>query len=68
MNVVNVKKKGVGSMEINIGDYIEGHKIVCIEKDPFVRNQYYVETDAIEKDAFGDMWKVAYHIRKGESK
>ena len=53
-------------MEINVGDYIEGHKIIKIEKDPFVKNQMYVETDEIETDFLGNISQIAFHIRKGE--
>lgn len=55
-------------MEINIGDYIEGHKITSIDKDPFVKNQMYIGTDDMESDAWGNKSIIAYHIRKGESK
>lgn len=55
-------------MEINVGDYIEGHKITRIEKDPFVKNQMYIETEDIEENQLGDRSIIAYHIMKGENK
>lgn len=53
-------------MEIDIGDYIEGHKITRIEKDPFVKNQMYIETEDVEVNQWGDRSIIAYHIKKGE--
>ena len=47
-----------------IGKYINGYKIVSIEKDPFIKGQINLWTDEEVTDAWGDRKKVKFFIRE----
>lgn len=55
-------------MEINESDYINGHKIVEIKADPFIKGQIDIITDGVETGAFNSMRVIIYRIQKGEEK
>lgn len=47
-----------------IGKYINGYKIVSVEKDPFIKGQINLWTDEEVTDAFGDRKIVKFFIRE----
>jgi len=55
-------------MELKIGDYINGNKILEIESDPFRAGQINIITNGVETDSFNGMRAIIYRIKKGEIK
>lgn len=47
-----------------IGKYLNGYKIVKIEKDPFIKGQINLWTDEEQKDYFGDRSIVKFFLRE----
>lgn len=59
-------KQGVN---IKVGDYINGDKIVNITNDMFVKGQIDIFTDATKPfGGFGDREVISYRIKKGIDK
>ena len=46
-----------------IGKYLNGYKIVRIEKDPFIKGQINLWTDEEKSNVFGDIHIVKFFIR-----
>lgn len=46
-----------------IGKYLNGYKIVKVEKDPFIKGQINLWTDEEESNYFGDRSIVKFFIR-----
>lgn len=63
-------KQGVKiGVNIKVGDYINGDKIVNITNDMFVKGQIDIFTDATKPfGGFGDREVIAYRIKKGVDK
>lgn len=47
-----------------IGKYLNGYKIVRIEKDPFIKGQINLWTNEEKRDVFGDRSIVKFFIRE----
>ncbi len=59
-------KQGVN---IKVGDYINGNKIVNITNDMFIKGQIDIFTDATKPfGGFGDREVISYRIKKGIDK
>lgn len=46
-----------------IGKYLNGYKIVKVEKDPFIKGQINLWTDEIRTETFGDRTVTKFFIR-----
>lgn len=65
LNLCEDLKQGVN---IKVGDYINGNKIVNITNDMFIKGQIDIFTDATKPfGGFGDREVISYRIRKGGS-
>ena len=45
---------------VEVGDYVNGHKIINIDTDPFISGQINLWTNLYEMDANGDRWRTKY--------
>ena len=45
---------------IEVGDYVNGNKIVRIDKDPFIKGQINLWLGLYEMDSNGDRWRLKY--------
>lgn len=46
-----------------IGKYLNGYRIVKIEKDPFIKGQINLWTDEVKIETFGDRSVVKFFVR-----
>lgn len=63
----NMNEK-IESIEIKVGDFVEGFAITKITKDPFKEDTIDLYSNAMKHDTFGNLHQVIFHITKGESK
>ena len=47
-----------------IGKYLNGYKIVKVEKDPFIKGQINLWTDDVRNEFFGDRSVTKFYIRE----
>ena len=45
---------------IELGDYVNGNKIIRIDKDPFIKGQINLWIGLYEMDSNGDRWRIKY--------
>lgn len=45
---------------IEVGDYVNGNKIIRIDKDPFIKGQINLWIGLYEMDSNGDRWRIKY--------
>lgn len=50
-----------------LGKYLNGYKIVSIEKDPFIKGQINLWTDVCESNYFGDRNLIKFFVRDEEN-
>ena len=55
------------NLQCLVGNYLNGFKIVSVEKDPFIQGQINLFTDSTEDIGFGDRSVIKFWIKNEES-
>lgn len=50
-----------------VDNYLNGFKIVSVQKDPFIKGQINLFTDSTEETAFGDRGVIKFFVRNESS-
>ena len=59
--------KNLLNLQCLVGNYLNGFKIVSVEKDPFIKDQINLVTNAVNDTYFGDKRVIKFYVRNKDN-